>query len=135
MSRRTPADSTSAKVKAHTAGGFQRFGDLVVDLLRVDIRTHPLAIIAQLNDLSQSSTPPQMLFAPGARRAAGKATTIAAAARAVAKAAAGEPVRWSNQHSGADGNGIELEITNAPLGLCSSSLSAPFSERALCPKA
>ncbi len=31
--------------------------------------------------------------------------------------------------------GIELEITNAPLGLCSSSLAAPFSERALYPKA
>src|SRR2546427_7568106 len=34
-----------------------------------------------------------------------------------------------------NGNGIELEITNAPLGLCSSSLAAPFSERALYPKA
>jgi len=31
--------------------------------------------------------------------------------------------------------GIELEITNAPLGLYSSSLAAPFSERALYPKA
>src|SRR5215831_8830418 len=37
------------EVKAHAAGGSQRFGDLVVDLLRVDAR--PTAIIAQLNDL------------------------------------------------------------------------------------
>src|SRR5215831_19312299 len=36
------------EVKAHAAGGFQCFGDLVVDLLRVD--TRPTAIIAQLND-------------------------------------------------------------------------------------
>jgi hypothetical protein len=43
----------------------------------------------------------------------------------------------SNKQSGEDGNGnsIELEITNAPLGLCSSALAAPFSERALYPKA
>jgi hypothetical protein len=38
-------------------------------------------------------------------------------------------------HSGEDGNGIELDIRNVPLGLCSSSLAAPFSERALYPKA
>jgi hypothetical protein len=36
---------------------------------------------------------------------------------------------------GQDGNDIEVEITNAPSGLCSSSLAAPFSERALYPKA
>jgi hypothetical protein len=41
----------------------------------------------------------------------------------------------SNMHSGEDGNGIELDIRNVPLGLCSSSLAAPFSERALYPKA
>ncbi len=39
------------EVKAHAAGGFQRFGDLVVDLLPVDTCTHATAIIAQLNDL------------------------------------------------------------------------------------
>ena len=36
------------EVKAHAAGGFQRFGDLGVDLLRVDTRTHPTAIVAQV---------------------------------------------------------------------------------------
>ncbi len=41
----------------------------------------------------------------------------------------------SNMQSGEDGNGIELDIRNVPLGLCSSSLAAPFSERALYPKA
>lgn len=44
------------EVKAHAAGGFQRFGDLVVDLLRVDTRPHPTAIIAQLNDLHRCAT-------------------------------------------------------------------------------
>ena len=44
------------EVKAHAAGGFQRFGDLVVDLLRVDTRTHPTAMIAQLNDLHGCAT-------------------------------------------------------------------------------
>jgi len=39
------------EVKTHAAEGLQRLGDLVVDLLRVDTRTHPTAIIAQLNDL------------------------------------------------------------------------------------
>jgi len=34
------------EVKARAAGDFQRFGDLVVNLLRVDTRAHPTAIIA-----------------------------------------------------------------------------------------
>jgi hypothetical protein len=118
------------EVKAHTAGGVQRFGDLVGDLPRVGTRTLPPAIIAQLNDLSQSSTPPQVSFARGHgappagdhRRGGGEGGG-----------------RWagkgSNKQSGEDGNDIEVEITNAPSGLCSSSLAAPFSERALYPKA
>ena len=44
------------EVKAHEAGGFQRCGDQGVDLLRVDTRTHPTAIIAQLNDLHRCAT-------------------------------------------------------------------------------
>jgi len=44
------------EVKAHAAGGFQRFGDLVVDLLRVGTRTHPTTMIAQLNDLHECAT-------------------------------------------------------------------------------
>lgn len=44
------------EVKAHAAGGFQRLGDLVVDLLRVDTRTHPTAIVAQVNDRHRSAT-------------------------------------------------------------------------------
>ena len=44
------------EVKAHAAGGFQRFDDLVVDLLPVDTRTHPPATIAQLNDLHRGAT-------------------------------------------------------------------------------
>ena len=44
------------EVKAHAAGGFQRFGDLVVDLLPVDTCTHATAISAQLNDLHRCAT-------------------------------------------------------------------------------
>src|SRR2546427_12676861 len=45
------------------------------------------------------------------------------------------PPLWSSLGEDENGNGIEFEITNAPLRLCSSSLAAPFSERALYPKA
>jgi len=44
------------EVKTHAAGGFQRLGDLVVDLLRVDRRPHPRAIVAQPNDLHRRAT-------------------------------------------------------------------------------
>ena len=44
------------EVKTHAAGSFQGLGDLVVDLLRVDTRTHPTAMIAQLNDLHGCAT-------------------------------------------------------------------------------
>ena len=49
IEKRSPDGLDVGEVKAHAAGGFQRLGDLVVDLLRVD--TRPTAIIAQLNDL------------------------------------------------------------------------------------
>jgi hypothetical protein len=44
------------EVKADAPGVFQRLGDLVVDLLRVDTRPHPMAIIVHLNDLHQGAS-------------------------------------------------------------------------------
>ena len=45
------------EVKTHAAGGFQRLGDPVVDLLlRVDSRPHPRAIVAHPNDLHRRAT-------------------------------------------------------------------------------
>src|SRR5437867_1650360 len=59
-----------------------------------------------------SVVPPQVLFAPGARRAAGRVTTVAAAARAAAKTAAGGLVRWLNKQRGEDGSGNGHRIRN-----------------------
>lgn len=44
------------EVKTHAAGGFQRLGNLVVDLLRVDSRPHPRAIVAHPNDRHRRAT-------------------------------------------------------------------------------
>ena len=45
------------EVKTHAAGGFQRLGDPVVDLLlRVDSRPHPRAKVAHPNDLHRRAT-------------------------------------------------------------------------------
>jgi hypothetical protein len=44
------------EVKTHAAGGFQRLGDLVVDLLRVDSRPQSRAIVVHPNDLHRRAT-------------------------------------------------------------------------------
>src|SRR5262249_36668059 len=43
------------EVQTHAAGGFQRSGDLVVDLLRVNTCTHPRAVVAHPNNLHRTS--------------------------------------------------------------------------------
>ena len=67
------------EVKAHAAGGFQRFGDLVVDLLRVGTRTHPTTMIAQLNDLHECAT--RWRFRSGVSRGPGGSLEEAKALR------------------------------------------------------
>jgi len=44
------------EVQTHATGGFQRLGDLVVDLLRVDSRPHSRAIVAHPYDRHQRAT-------------------------------------------------------------------------------
>ena len=67
------------EVKAHAAGGFQRFDDLVVELLPVDTRTHPPATIAQLNDLHECAT--RWRFRSGVSRGPGGSLEEAKALR------------------------------------------------------
>ena len=43
------------EVETDAAGGFQRSGELVVDLLRLNTCTHPRAVVAHPNDLHRTS--------------------------------------------------------------------------------